>query len=85
MPYGHGVDCQQIESSRRPIPYPIGPAWRRQRRILDLAEDLGPDDLALCLISGGGSALLTFPAPGWTLEDKRRVTSELIRSGASIR
>ncbi len=84
VPYGHGVDCQQIEIAEAAHPLPDRAGVEATRRILALAEDLGPDDLALCLISGGGSALLTFPAPGWTLEEKRRVTDELIRSGASI-
>src|SRR5690606_21019216 len=54
------------------------------RRILGHARGLGPDDLLLCLISGGGSALLTAPAPGLTLEDKQAVTRALLRSGATI-
>ena len=53
-------------------------------RILALAEGLGADDLALCLISGGGSALLTLPAPGIELADKQAVTGALLRSGAAI-
>jgi glycerate 2-kinase len=48
--------------------------------------DAGPhaDDLVLCLISGGGSALLTLPAEGLTLEDKQRINRELLHSGANI-
>src|SRR6201999_421368 len=42
------------------------------------------DDLVICLISGGGSALLPLPLPGLTLEDKQNLNSELLRSGASI-
>ena len=52
--------------------------------MLALAGDLTANDLALCLISGGGSALLTLPAHGLTLADKQRVNQQLLASGASI-
>ena len=45
------------------------------QRILAMAHGLTADDLVLCLISGGGSALLTLPAEGLTLEDKQRINS----------
>ncbi len=51
---------------------------------LELAEGLGPDDLLLCLLSGGGSALLAAPVPGLTLADKQAVTRALLASGAPI-
>jgi hydroxypyruvate reductase/glycerate 2-kinase len=54
------------------------------RRIRSLLESLGPRDLALCLISGGGSALLPAPVPGVTLDDKQAVTGLLHASGATI-
>ena len=49
-----------------------------------MVENLNPDDLVLCLISGGGSALLTAPADGLTLEDKQEVNRQLLASGAPI-
>jgi hydroxypyruvate reductase len=49
-----------------------------------MVGDLGRDDLVLCLISGGGSALLSLPAPGITLEEKQAVNKALLRSGAAI-
>jgi hydroxypyruvate reductase/glycerate 2-kinase len=52
--------------------------------ILDLVRRAGPDDLLLCLISGGGSALLPAPVPGVSLADKQRVTALLHRCGATI-
>ncbi|MCU0960245.1 MAG: DUF4147 domain-containing protein [Pirellulaceae bacterium] len=55
------------------------------RRMLDLVESLAPDDLCLCLLSGGGSALLPAPVAGISLNDKRAVTSFLSRAGANIR
>lgn len=54
------------------------------KQILDLVGSLGPDDLCLCLISGGGSALMPAPAPGITLADKRAVTQHLSAGGANI-
>jgi len=54
------------------------------RRLLERVRGLGPDDLVLALISGGGSALLTLPAPGLTLADKQAVNRALLASGATI-
>ena len=72
----------EIIEASHPLPDEQGEA--AARRILDLAGALGPDDLLLCLISGGGSALLTLPAQGLTLADKRAVTGSLLACGASI-
>ena len=63
-------------------PTPAGVA--ATRRILDLVAGLGEDDLALVLLSGGGSALLTAPPPGFDLADKALLTRELSARGASI-
>ena len=52
--------------------------------MLEMVQGLGPDDLVLALISGGGSALLSLPAPGLTLADKQAVNAALLRSGAPI-
>lgn len=54
------------------------------RQILDLLRQAGPQDVALCLISGGGSALLPAPADGITLEDKQTITRLLHACGATI-
>lgn len=54
------------------------------RRLLKLAAQLGPRDLLICLVSGGGSALAPAPAAGVTLADKRRVTGLLEAAGATI-
>src|SRR5204862_705252 len=53
-------------------------------RILELVAAAGPDDVVLCLLSGGGSALLPAPAEGMTLEDKQQVTRLLHACGATI-
>jgi hydroxypyruvate reductase len=82
--YGHSVPCRRIEvvEASHPVPDEAGPA--AARRILALASGLGPDDLLLCLISGGGSALLAAPAGPVTLADKQAVNRALLRSGARI-
>ena len=70
--YGHGVGpLKRIEVVEAAHPIPDAAGQNAARRILDLVTGLGPEDLTLCLISGGGSALLSLPAPGITLYDKR--------------
>ena len=57
---------------------------RAAERMLALVQGLGSEDLVLCLISGGGSALLTLPTLGLTLKDKQRINQQLLDSGAAI-
>lgn len=83
-PYGHEVPTRQIEVVQASHPVPDEAGTRGARRILDAVKGLTEDDLVLCLISGGGSALLALPAPGVALEDKQAVTKALLRSGATI-
>lgn len=82
--YGHAVPCRRIKvvEAAHPVPDAAGP--QAARAILELASGLGPDDLLLCLISGGGSALLALPAGAITLEDKQAVNRALLASGAQI-
>ena len=82
--YGHGAPTCAIEVVEAAHPVPDGAGAEAGRRALDLVADLGPDDLVLCLLSGGGSALLACPAPGITLADKQATTGALLRSGATI-
>ena len=82
--YGHAVETKHIEVVEASHPVPDEAGADAARRILELAHGLQQDDLALCLISGGGSALLSLPAPGLGLDDKQQVTSALLRSGANI-
>ena len=65
-------------------PEPDSSSVRAARRALEYFAGFGPQDVILCLISGGTSSLLTLPRPGVTLEDKRRAVRRLMRSGASI-
>jgi len=82
--YGHGVACERIEVIEASHPVPDAAGQAAAARILDLVRGLSADDLVLCLISGGGSALMALPAPGLTLADKQAINSALLRSGAPI-
>ena len=82
--YGHGVPCRRIEVVEASHPVPDAKGQEAAGRILAAVKGLTADDLVLCLISGGGSALLTLPAPGLSLEDKQAVNRALLRSGAPI-
>jgi len=82
--YAHGAPTETIEVVEAAHPVPDAAGRAAAGRILRSVENLGPDDLVLCLISGGGSALLAMPAEGLTLEDKGAVTGALLRSGATI-
>ena len=83
-PYGHAVGCDHVEVVEAAHPVPDEAGRDAARRILDLATGARAGDLVLCLISGGGSALLSLPAPGLSLGDKQLVNAALLRSGASI-
>ncbi|MBA2675682.1 glycerate kinase [Ramlibacter sp.] len=87
--YGHtpprpnGLPARiEVVEAAHPVPDAAG--LQAAERILALAQGLTPDDLVLCLISGGGSALLTLPADGLTLADKQRINTQLLESGANI-
>ncbi|MGQ9365045.1 glycerate kinase type-2 family protein [Azospirillum sp. ST 5-10] len=82
--YGHAVPTERIAVVEASHPVPDAAGEDAARRILDLVSGLGADDLVLCLISGGGSALLAAPAPGLTVADKQAVAKALLRSGADI-
>ena len=82
--YGHAVPCQTIEVVEAAHPVPDEASRAAAERMLGMVQRLSEDDLAICLISGGGSALLTLPAPGLTLAHKQEVNRALLRSGADI-
>lgn len=83
-PYGHGVSCRRVEVIEASHPVPDQAGQLATARFLAEAKALGPDDLLLCLISGGASALLAAPTSGITLTHKQQVTAALLRSGATI-
>jgi len=72
----------EVVEAAHPVPDVAG--LRAAQRIFEMAQGLTADDLVLCLISGGGSALLTLPADGISLEEKQGVNRALLKSGATI-
>ncbi|MES2955828.1 MAG: glycerate kinase [Pseudomonadota bacterium] len=75
---------QRIEIVEAAHPVPDAAGLQAAQRILQMTQGLTKDDLVLCLISGGGSALLTLPAEGLSLEDKQGINKALLNSGANI-
>lgn len=87
--YGHTPPrppglAQRVEVVEAAHPVPDAAGLEAAHRILQLAQGLTADDLVLCLISGGGSALLSLPCEGLTLQEKQRINRELLESGANI-
>lgn len=81
---GHGLPLGRIEVLEASHPVPDARGVEAGRRILELVRGAGPDDLVVAVLSGGGSALLSLPAAGVTLEDVQEVTRLLLASGATI-
>ena len=94
--YGHGVPCQRIEVVEAAHPVPDAKGVAAAERILEIVKGLQPNDLVVCLISGGGSALLSLPG-GFggeegnekgglriSLDDKQAINRALLKSGANI-
>lgn len=82
--YGHGLPLERIKVIEAGHPVPDEQGERGARAILAEAGALGPDDLLLCLLSGGGSSLLALPGAGISLDDLRHVTTHLLGCGATI-
>jgi glycerate-2-kinase len=83
-PHGYESKLTRIDTCYGGHPIPDAGSLAAAERALALAGTLGPDDLLIALISGGGSALMTKPAPGLTMAEKLSVTGALLRSGANI-
>ena len=82
--YGHGHPTRRIEVLEASHPVPDAAGAEGARRVLDAVAGLTSDDLVLFLVSGGGSALTTLPAPGLTLDELMAVNRALLASGATI-
>jgi len=82
--HGHAVPCERIEVLESAHPLPAAEGERAAERVLSSVHGLGREDLVLCLVSGGASALLPLPASGLALGDKQAITRALLRSGATI-
>ena len=82
--YGFSVPCKRIEIIEASHPVPDAAGQAAAARIVQLCKSLGSDDLCIAVISGGASAVLTYPAFGITLENKQELNRLLLRSGANI-
>jgi hydroxypyruvate reductase len=82
--YRHGLLTNRVKVVEAGHPIPDASGEKAAREILRLAKSLGPDDLLLALVSGGGSALLSVPVDGITSDALKATTKELLRCGAPI-
>jgi len=82
--YGHNVPCKTINVFEASHPVPDQAGVEASRKILETVSNLTPDDLVICLISGGGSALFVQPPEGVSLEEKQALTRDLLACGAPI-
>jgi len=82
--YGYAVPCERIDIVEAAHPVPDAAGMHAAQRMLEKVGGLTEDDLVLCLISGGGSALLPLPAAGLSLDLKQAVSRALLASGATI-
>lgn len=84
-PYGYGGTCRYVRICEAGHPVPDESSVAAAQAILDCVGDLGPEDMVLALISGGGSAAMCLPAPGVSLADKQATNRLLLSSGLDIR
>jgi len=82
--YGYAAPCERIEVLEASHPVPDQAGVEATQRIMDAVTGLGPDDLVVALICGGGSALLAAPPDGYGLNDEQELNQALLASGAPI-
>ncbi len=82
--YGHSLDTNRITVIEAGHPLPDENSVHASNQILELVKTLKPEDLLLCLFSGGGSSLLSSPVEGITLQDLKTLTQQLLSCGATI-
>lgn len=82
--YDYTVKLSKIRINEADHPVPDEAGRRGAEKIVELARNAGENDLLICLISGGGSALLPLPVQGISLNEKQEVTKKLLACGASI-
>jgi len=82
--YGHDVPLKIVRVNEAGHPVPDEAGLKGTNQIIQLLQQTGKKDLIICLISGGGSALLPCPAQGLVLENKQQVTKHLLEIGANI-
>lgn len=84
VPYGSLLPTQQITLIEAAHPVPDTKSHQAAQQLLAAVHGLTTEDQVICLISGGGSALLSLPAPDLTLSQKQHINQQLLHSGASI-
>ena len=82
--YGFGVPTKHIEILEAAHPVPDEAGVAAVQKIMDALEQTTADDLVICLISGGGSSLLSAPVDGVSLEELQQLNAALLKSGARI-
>ena len=82
--YGYEQPCERIEIVQAAHPVPDAAGLQAAQRLMQTVQGLKPEDWVLCLISGGGSALLPLPLQSLTLQDKQNLNRALLASGATI-
>ena len=82
--YQHGMPTRRVRVIEAGHPVPDGAGEAAAREILAGVTALGPQDLLLALVSGGGSSLLSLPVDGISMTDLKAVTQQLLRCGATI-
>jgi hydroxypyruvate reductase len=84
VPYGHSAACQTVEIVEAAHPVPDATGLCATKRLMRQVTGASDGDTVICVLSGGGSSLMTLPADGTSLIDKQSVTSQLLHSGAAI-
>ncbi|MBT8091954.1 MAG: DUF4147 domain-containing protein [Gammaproteobacteria bacterium] len=84
VPPGHEMPCNDVNVITAAHPVPDASSVAASRELLVEVSGLSENDTVLCLLSGGGSALMSLPLPGVTLGDKQHLTQRLLHSGAAI-
>ena len=82
--YGHGLPTKHVKVVEAGHPVPDEAGHAAARELLEAVRKLAKDDLLLALLSGGGSSLLSLPAPGVSMAQLKQLTGQLLKSGATI-
>ncbi len=83
--YGHSTDLKKIKISEAGHPFPDSNGFKATKELLEIAREAGPEDLVICLLSGGGSSLMCDCPDELTPDDLVLVNKLLVNSGAGIR